>query len=134
MFHEHFARPFRPMTQVSSSLLDHVDDPSFGRSVAADAPLDARYLAAEAEYQQIWEEIRTTRFNSEWTTEMRLLELMRLAQLQDQLDVEVQRQSEAYLRSFVDSLKLDEIGGKGWILGGIHCEIGAKSQPATRFK
>jgi hypothetical protein len=133
MFHDDYGHAFGP-TLVSSSLLDDVDDPSFARSDPNEAPLDARVLAAEAEYQQLWEEIRTARFRTEWAPEMRLLELMRLAQLQDQLDVEVQRQSEAYLRAFVDSLKLDEIGGTGWILGGIHCEIGAKPQHGARWK
>jgi hypothetical protein len=134
MFHDDSARSFQPMIRLSPGLLDDVDDPSFTRSVANAAPLDGRYLAAEGEYQQIWDEIRSARFRSEWAPELRLLELMRLAQLQDQLDVEVQRQSEAYLRSFVDSLKLDEIGGTSWILGGIHCEIGAKSHPGARPK
>jgi hypothetical protein len=71
-------------------------------------------------------ELSTVRGATDTPEPVRALELVRLMELQNQLHIEVQRQSEAYLAHFVKALNLDDIGGKAMLLGGIHCAIESK--------
>ena len=53
--------------------------------------------------------MRDVRNSPEYSAESRDIELFRLMEVHDKLDIEVQRQHEIYMKQFVESLKLDEI-------------------------
>jgi hypothetical protein len=92
----------------------------------------SRVRLTEAEVARIWGELSSVRFATDTPEPLRALELVRLMDVQNEMSVEVERQAEHYLADFVESLQLEEIGGKATILGGIHCEIARQAKGFRR--
>jgi hypothetical protein len=84
---------------------------------------NSRVRLTEAELARIWGELSAVRSTTDTPEPLRALELVRLMELQNEMSVEAERQTEHYLADFVKSLQLEDIGGKPVILGGIHCQI-----------
>ena len=100
-----------------SDLFEEVNDED-------DAP--SLVIALEQQIHKLWNKIRDVKNSNAYTVESRDIELLRLFELHDQLDIEVQRQHEQHLKEFVNSLKLDEINAVSYIQGGVKCRVDQK--------
>ena len=82
--------------------------------------------AFEQEIHKLWNTMREVRFSNDLPRESRDLELLRLMEVQDRLDIEWQRLHEQYMKNFVESLKLEEINAVAYLQGGTKCRVDQK--------
>ncbi|KAK8881788.1 hypothetical protein M9Y10_044424 [Tritrichomonas musculus] len=80
-------------------------------------------LKVENEIQNIRQKIKTIRNDSSIPEPIRALELSRLFEVHNKLEIEFMRQQEDYLRKFLVSLKLDELDVKPLSEGTLKCHI-----------
>ena len=90
----------------------------------ADSP--SLVFALEKEIHKNWNRMRDVRNSPEYSSESRDIELFRLMELHNRLDIEVQRQHEIYMKQFIESLKLDEINAVSYLQGGVKCRVDQK--------
>ena len=92
-------------------------------------PSNAGILALEEEIKKVWEDLARARDEVGVRDQLKAWQLVRLMEVHNQLDIEAQRQTEAYFRELVGNLRLEEIGGRPSILSGVKCKIsGGKEQ------
>ena len=89
-----------------------------------DAP--SMIVALEREIHNLWGRMTDVRNSPEFSPESRDIELFRLLELHNLLDIEVQRQHELHMKEFIESLQLDEINAVPYIQGGIKCRVDQK--------
>lgn len=85
-------------------------------------------LAIESQLKQLWGEMSAVRQNYKIKDEIKELELVRLIEVYNKLDIELQRKLELYTKHFMDSLKFYELGIKPSIQGGVKCFIQPPSE------
>lgn len=91
----------------------------------------SQMFATLCQIQNLWSEMTAIRQNPSINDGIKDLELVRLIELHNKLDIQEQRCIELYTKSFVDSLKLYELGVQPTIQGGTKCSIQG-SQPPSR--
>lgn len=80
-------------------------------------------IAVNSQIQHLWGEMSALRQDYTIKDQIKELELVRLIEVHNKLDIEEQRGLELYTKSFMDSLKLYELGIQPSILGGVKCYI-----------
>lgn len=80
-------------------------------------------VAVDSQIKHLWGEMTTLRQNMNIKDQIKELELVRLIEVHNKLDIEEQRNLELYTKSFVDSLRLYELGIHPSIQGGVKCYI-----------
>jgi hypothetical protein len=121
------ANPKRMFKRRKSELLSVPDFPKVAAAPEPESESSVHVQALEAELAKVWGEIAAVRFEARIPEPLRELEIVRLMALQNKLDAEIQRQSEAHLANFVKCLRLEEIGGHATLLGGIHRAIDSRA-------
>ena len=74
------------------------------------ATLHFTYMKVEDEIRRVWDMIRSVRSDDKLPDPIRDLELARLFEVQNTLVVESLRQQEVYMKNFLRSLNLNELG------------------------
>ena len=83
-------------------------------------------ISIEQEIHKLWDTIRSVRNSPTYCTESRDVELLRLMEVHDALDIEQQKEQENRMREFLDSLKLEEINAVSYLQGGVKCRVDQK--------
>ena len=95
-------------------MIDEMKDP---------ATLYFTHLKVEEQIKKIESKITDIRFDSMIPNQIKTLEIMRLLEVHNTLEVESIRQQEEYMNCFLESLKLDEIGARPMTEGRLKCHI-----------
>lgn len=80
-------------------------------------------VAIDSQIKHLWGEMSVIRQDSTIKDQIKELELVRLIEVHNKLDIEEQRGLELYTKSFMESLRMYELGIKPTILGGVKCYI-----------
>ena len=108
-------------------LQDTADIVHISPTVEAKTALDANQCIIN----ELCSEIKELRFKSDLPQPILCWELVRLFDLYDKLAIESNRQYEIRCKEVIDSLKLEDIGGKTILQGGTVMHSMVKSQPST---
>lgn len=90
-----------------------------------------RMMATETQIKNLWGEITNCRLDQTMSVPIKIWELVRLMEVHNKLDIECQRQYESDLKSLVESLQMEQIGGNVAITGGTKCYVNNKSSLAS---
>lgn len=92
------------------------------------------HMHIENEIKDVWKQIRAVKDNTSMSPALKAIELVRLFEVHNRLEVESTRQQEDYMKEFLQSLKLDELGVRPTVEGRLKCHFTQKVAPRTMTK
>lgn len=92
------------------------------------------HMMIEKEIHDVWKQIQAVKEDTSLSPGLKSIELVRLFEVHNRLEVESTRQQEEYMKQFLISLNLEEIGAKPTIEGRLKCHFQQQVSPRTMSK
>lgn len=92
------------------------------------------HMMIEKEIQDLWKQIQAVKNDTALSPALKAMDLVRLFEVHNRLEVESTRQQEDYMKEFLQSLKLEDLGCRPTVEGRLKCHFTERVAPRTMPK